>query len=419
MYLIRYKGCPSEIVEVKLNSSKSISNRLLILKHLTKQNFVINNLSNADDTNILKDCLKSVAENTNNSEYVMINAGNAGTSFRFLLSLLAITPGKWILTGSERMRERPVKVLVDALIDLGSDIQYISNEGYPPIRINEKKLNKKNVEISTSVSSQYISSLLLIAPFLPEGLTIRLKDSMVSQPYINMTLELLKHIGANYSYENQIIDVKAWNNVYNIKDYFVEPDWSSAAYWYQIVAFSNRLSLKLKYLQPNSIQGDRVISEIFKSFGVSTKYTNDGIIISKEKSTITDFYYDFVNSPDLAQTIAVTCAGLRVNARLSGLQTLKIKETNRLNALFKELKKTGLEINIHGDDSIEIIGKNFDIKKDNILIKSYNDHRMIMSFAPLAILTGEIYFNSVDQVSKSYPDFWNEAKKVGFEIEEF
>lgn len=426
-------------VEVSLPSSKSISNRLLIIRSLCDQHFEITNISSADDTVLMESLLKKIEDckYTGSYEHLVIDAKNAGTVFRFLTAYLAITTGEYILTGDDRMKQRPVGPLVVALQKLGANIEYIEKEGYPPLKIVGKKLVGGTIGIESGVSSQFISALAMIAPALRNGMQIRLKGRIASQPYVEMTLKLMRELGVDYEWTNDLISITPQK--YSPKNITIESDWSSASYWYLIAAFAEEVKLELHGLISNSLQGDFVLAHIFENFGVKTIFTENGIILQKHKKPVEYFEFDFSSHPDLAQTIAVCCAGLNIPAKLTGLQSLKIKETDRLEALEKELSKVGCDVAINDNELIlypkqlnkglqsfignshnqlnkglqPLVGKTY---KDTLLIKTYNDHRMAMAFAPLAMLFPEIIIEDPEVVKKSYPSFWDDLKKAGFEI---
>jgi len=389
------------IGSVIITGSKSESNRLLILQQLFA-NLSLKNVSNSEDTLVLKKGL--------NSNELKIDIGHAGTAMRFLTAYVASLPTKKIvLTGSERMQQRPIKVLVDALISLGADIDYLHKEGYPPLKINGKKLTNKYVKINGNVSSQYITALLLIAPSLENGLTIELIGEITSVPYIKMTLQLLSQIGVMNSWNKNLIRVSPKKEI-KTQTIIVESDWSSASYYYSLVALSKDGKLMLSHFKKDSLQGDAVLVAIYKKLGVSTNFKNDGIqLIRNSKLDLPNsIELDLKNSPDLAQTIAVTCFGLGIKCTLTGLHTLKIKETDRLVALKNELEKLGAQIEITNDSLALKGGATIN---SNVSINTYKDHRMAMSFAPLAI-KAPITIEDEKVVSKSYPDFWSDLEKV-------
>ena len=407
---------------LQITGSKSETNRLLLLQALYP-NLTIENTSNSDDSEVMAKALSTACQTE------LVEVHHAGTAMRFLTAFFAIQENREVvLTGSSRMKERPIKILVDALRQLGAEITYEENEGFPPIRIKGKKLIQNKVSLQANVSSQYISALLLIAPKLENGIELTLIGEITSIPYIKMTLSLLNEIGVETSFVGNLISVKplvtpsmssraqSRDEGPNPKSLIVESDWSSASYYYSIVALSEiGTSITLSSYKKNSLQGDSVLVEIYKKLGVETKYNSDNSIsISKsfniQPKTIN---LNLNNAPDIAQTIAVTCFGLGLDCHLEGLQTLKIKETDRLEALKNELEKLGAKVSTT-DESLTLVSTG--ILRSNIKIKTYQDHRMAMAFAPLAVKT-EIVIEDAAVVSKSYPDFWNDLKKIGFIIE--
>ena len=397
-------------LKVTITGSKSETNRLLLLQALYS-NLTIDNISNSDDSEVMQKALKVLSEKS-----TTVDVHHAGTAMRFLTAFFAIQEEKEIvLTGSSRMKERPIKILVEALQQLGAEISYAENEGFPPIKIKGKKLTQNKVSLPANVSSQYISALLLIAPKLENGLELTLEGEITSVPYIKMTLALLNEIGIETTFENNKITV-CHAKLVEATRLTVESDWSSASYWYSIVALSEiGTQITLSSYKKNSLQGDASLSEIYKDFGVETLFNvNNTITISKTKNCqLSIVNYQLNNCPDIAQTIAVTCFGLGMGCDLFGLHTLKIKETDRLEALKTELTKLGAEISVT-NESLHL-KPSTSINK-NIAINTYQDHRMAMAFAPLALRT-PIIIDEAEVVSKSYPDFWSDLKSVGFQIE--
>lgn len=383
-----------------ISGSKSESNRLLILQEFIND-FKLDNLSDSDDTKYLKKALTS-----NNT---IIDIGHAGTAMRFLTAFFSIKEGSdIILTGSERMRNRPIKILVEALQSLGADIEYLEKSGYPPLKIKGQKLINNKVKIQGNVSSQYISALLLVAPFLQNGLEIELLGKTTSIPYIKMTLNLLDKIGILYSWEESIIKIEPQKKL-KPKTIVVESDWSSASYFYSLIALSRSgTTVSLSYFNKDSLQGDSSLIEIYKHFGIETKFNNNTITLIKKNIELKSLVLNLVNYPDLAQTIVVTCFGLGIACDLTGLHTLKIKETDRLVALKNELEKLGAQVEIT-DKSLHL--KTGDIINKNIAIDTYNDHRMAMAFAPLALKV-PITINNAQVVTKSFISFWKDIEKV-------
>jgi 3-phosphoshikimate 1-carboxyvinyltransferase len=388
-----------------ITGSKSESNRCLLLKALFND-ITIENLSNSDDTELMKNALSS--------NHSLIDIHHAGTAMRFLTAYFATQNGrKIILTGSSRMKERPIRILVDALRNLGAKIEYSKNEGFPPLKIQGQEFLKSEVFLKANVSSQYISALLLIAPALKNGLNLHLDGKITSIPYIEMTLALLNEVGIKTIFESNKIMVFP-NEGHNSKTLIVESDWSSASYFYSIVSLSSvGAKINISSYKENSLQGDAILSEIYNNLGVSSKFNNSVLTIEKVSDDLPkSLDLDLSNTPDIAQTIAVSCLGLQINCNLTGLHTLKIKETDRLLALKNEIKKLGTNIEI-SNNSLEINSPKPLLK--NVEIKTYNDHRMAMSFAPLMLRT-DIYINDANVVSKSYPNFWNDLEKLGLNL---
>lgn len=408
MNLKLYKFSINRRSALTITGSKSESNRLLLLQALFPT-IGIQNISNADDAVLMQNALSSDS-NT-------IDIHHAGTAMRFLTAFLATQEGREVtLTGSSRMQERPIKVLVDALSQLGADISYKKNEGFPPLLIKGKAITKHKVSIKANVSSQYISALLLIAPSLKNGLELTLEGETTSIPYIKMTLSLLNQLGVKTKFENNTIVVEHANNGISPITLTVESDWSSASYFYSIVALSEiGTEITLSSYKKKSLQGDSVLATIYKDFGVETVFKDNSIIISKVTNCKQDtINCNLIKAPDIAQTIAVTCLGLGVNCHLEGLHTLKIKETDRLLALKNEIEKFGTPVSI-SEDSLSI--NNAQKLNDNIAVETYKDHRMAMAFAPLGLKTN-LTINEADVVSKSYPDFWKDLSQIGFMIKE-
>ena len=404
---IYIKGIDNEIImeNIFISGSKSESNRLLILQKLF-DGITINNLSDSDDTHHLQHALL-----TNDTS---INIGHAGTAMRFLTAFFATQSNRTVvLSGSERMHQRPIKILVDALRSLGAEITYTEKDGFPPLQIRGKKLIKNNVKINGNISSQYISALLLIAASLPNGLRIQLLGDITSIPYIKMTLSLLNRVGVSTNFEGQYIHVKPYLKPKE-QVLVVESDWSSASYFYSIIALSKVGSeIGLSSYSKESLQGDSVLAKIYLHFGVETSFKENSILLRKTKESSKDLLkIDLNKAPDIAQTIAVTCFGLGISCNLNGLHTLKIKETDRLEALHKELSKLGATISVT-DDSLDL--KASSKINSNISIETYNDHRMAMAFTPLAIKT-PIQILDAGVVTKSYRNFWEDMQQIGFQF---
>jgi len=395
--------------EIQLNASKSISNRLLIIKALSPKPFNILNLSSADDTVCLEALLKDF-----NEEKTTFDTGAAGTTFRFLTAFFAFQIGKQILTGSKRMKQRPIGILVDALTKLGANIIYLEKEGYPPLEIGEPMPNELNeLIIPANISSQFISALLLIAPQRRRGLKLILDGEIVSLPYLKMTLDLMKEFGIDYTFTENIIEVA--NQHYTPKDHKVESDWSAASYYYAMAALSNDCDLSLLGLKESSIQGDSCIKDIMYNLGVTSTFKDGKLVLAKHQNKKPDFFkYDFTSCPDLAQTVCVTLACLGISASLTGLSTLRIKETDRIEALKNELEKVAVKLEV-SQDSILQEGAVFNKKDTTVTFETYEDHRMAMAFACIALLTN-IRIAEPEVVKKSYPQFWADLNHLGFNI---
>lgn len=401
----------SEIVnrksEILITGSKSESNRLLLLQALYPE-FKLENVSNSDDSNLMANALSSQSE--------VVDIHHAGTAMRFLTAYFSIQEGReTTLTGSKRMKERPIQILVEALQDLGADISYLENDGFPPIKIKGKKLTKNKVSLKANVSSQYISALLLIASKLENGLELTLEGEITSIPYIKMTLSLLDEIGIESSFVNNTIIVKPNTQRLKPKTLTVESDWSSASYYFSIVALSEvGTEITLSSYKENSLQGDSTLIDIYKHFGVVSTFKENKLTLKKETLTFNLLTLNLQNAPDIAQTIAVTCFALGISCDLKGLHTLKIKETDRLVALKTEIEKLGGKVDITSDSLYLHPAKSI---KKMVSVATYNDHRMAMAFAPLALKTS-IIIEDANVVSKSYPTFWSDLKAIGFEISE-
>ena len=389
----------------KISGSKSESNRLLVLKSIY-QNLNIENLSDSDDSIVLKKYLDNLSEN--------IDIHHAGTAMRFLTALLSVKENKkFEITGSDRMKQRPIGVLVDALKNLGAEITYKDQIGFPPLIISGKKILGGEIFLSAEISSQYITALILIAPMLEKGLIINLQGPIASKPYILMTLSILDKLGIKNKFEKNKISVHPCDKIKDIT-VNVESDWSSVSYFYSIIAISKKSHLEIGSYFKNSIQGDKKLVEIYSKLGVKTEFIENKIFLEKDTECLLpkNLDLDLTENPDIAQTIAVTCFGLGISCNIKGLHTLKIKETDRLVALKNEIEKLGGKIEIT-DYSLKLY-PSFEIKK-NISIKTYNDHRMAMAFAPLSLLV-PIYIENPDVVTKSYKNFWSDLKAINFEI---
>lgn len=403
MNLQLYKSTIKSNKQIAITGSKSESNRLLLLQALYPS-INIENLSNSDDSQLMQKAL--------NSSNKIIDIHHAGTAMRFLTAFYSTQTNRKVeLTGSKRMKERPIAILVDALRQIGADVSYKENEGFPPLIIKGKLLTGNKVTLKANVSSQYISALLLIAPKLENGLELTLEGTITSVPYIKMTLNLLSQIGVESSFKDNVITVKPLSKLDKNIDLVVESDWSSASYYFSIIALSKiGTSVTISSYKKESLQGDSVLAEIYKAFGVSTEFNNNSVIISKTSEAKTIKELNLQEAPDIAQTIAVTAFGLGLSCYLTGLHTLKIKETDRLVALKTEIEKLGGSV-IITNDSLTL--ETSDSILENIEIETYNDHRMAMAFAPLALKT-DIIIQDYKVVSKSYPTFWEDLKTLGF-----
>ena len=399
--------------DILLPASKSISNRVLILNALCRYPKKIRNLSVCDDTRVMVEALQQNKET--------VDIGAAGTAMRFLTAYLSINEGYRILTGTERMKNRPIRILTDALQTIGAEIEYLEKEGFPPLRIRGKTLQGGDIFLSAGVSSQYISALLMIAPLLTNGLRLHLEGAVISRPYIDLTIMLMKFFGVTVIEEGQTFTIP--HQQYSPVEHFtVESDWSAASYWYEIMALTDDSDacISLNGLRPDSLQGDASIIGIFDRIGVKTTFTETGVKLTKKPKETGDqiFLFDFVAMPDMVQTVATTCVMLGIPFLFKGVQSLKIKETDRLAALQKELHKLGFVLTIQNGDTLA-----WDRKRcaslPSPMIATYDDHRMAMSFAPLSLCFAEgIAIVEPDVVSKSYLSFWEDLRKAGFLIGE-
>ena len=386
---------------IDLPGSKSISNRALILNALSYSPYEILNLSECDDTRVTLDALES--DNTT------FDVGAAGTAMRFLTAFLSKTVGEWVITGSERMKNRPVKILVDALNDLGARIEYIEKEGYPPLRIFGSALTGGEIHLNGSVSSQYISALMMIAPLMQKGLKIYLDGKIISKPYIEMTIQMMQEFGVVFELTENTILIEPQD--YIPIEYIVESDWTAASYWYELLSLVGKGNIFLNGLYQESYQGDCIVADIFEQLGIHTAYLSEGILLTSIKSISQGLEYDFTNQPDLAQTLAVTCCLKGIPFNFSGLQSLKIKETDRIAALKNELKKLGFVLSESGEGMLVWDGE-LCKPAEKIVIKTYDDHRMAMAFTPAAVFY-PLSIEHPEVVSKSYPGFWKEIEKIG------
>lgn len=392
---------------VQLPTSKSISNRALILHALSGGSTRPENLSDCDDTQVMIRALDYMPD--------VIDIHAAGTAMRFLTAYLCVTPGTHVITGTERMQQRPIRILVDALRTLGARIDYAGNEGFPPLCINGTQLTGSEIELAGNVSSQYISALLMVGAVLPVGLKLRLTGNIISRPYINLTLQLMHDFGAQAGWTSEgSIDVTPGG--YRDTPFRVESDWSAASYWYQMTALATGSpEVELLGLFANSAQGDSRGAELFARLGVQTEYTPQGVKLRKQGHPVVRLDEDLVDIPDLAQTFVVTCCLLDVPFRFTGLQSLKIKETDRICALITELRKLGYVIHAEQDSILWWDGERCPADEQPS-IDTYEDHRMAMAFAPACLVCPSIRINEPQVVSKSYPRYWDDLQAAGFGI---
>lgn len=406
---MQYKIKTPDVINssIQLPASKSISNRALILNGLSLNPLDIENLSDCDDTNVMIEAFTSGS--------TLIDVKAAGTSMRFLTAYLSIIPGEWIITGTERMKERPIHILVDALTSLGARIEYLGKIGYPPLKIKGTALDGGEIYLSGDVSSQFISALLMIAPTMNKGLKIHLEGDIISIPYIKLTLGMMAQFGVKTHWDDRIIKIHP--EEYKPTHYVVESDWSAASYWYEMAALMDNAQLELKGLFKNSMQGDSKVAELFLDLGVASEFTDNSVILKKTERRIKKMFHNFVSEPDLAQTFVVTCCLMGIPFMFTGLQTLKIKETDRIEALKTEMRKLGYLIYDSENSMLEWNGERCE-PEANPVIRTYEDHRMAMAFAPAAIKLGHIDIAEPKVVTKSYPRYWEDLKSVGFAIEE-
>ena len=392
---------------VQLPASKSICNRALILNALSYSPYEIQNLSDCDDTDVMVKAL-----NSNDSHF---DVKAAGTAMRFLTASLSKGVGEWTITGTERMKNRPIRILVDALNAVGAKIEYLEKEGFPPLRIMGSALQGGEISLDGGVSSQYISALLMIAPLMEKGLTLHLQGKVISKPYIHLTLQLMKQYGVESEWVGSTIKVAPQS--YRPLPYTVESDWSAASYWYEMMALSQQAEIELKGLFKESLQGDAAGAKLFAQLGVATDYKAGGVVLRKNGNVCQKLIYDFVNEPDLAQTFVTTCAFMDIPFRFTGLQSLKIKETDRIEALKCELRKLGYVLTDTNGSILEWNGERCEPEAHPV-ITTYEDHRMAMAFAPASLVRKEgIEIAHPEVVSKSYPHFWENLESAGFVVE--
>lgn len=407
---MRYRlSAPSAIkATIQLPASKSISNRALIINALAESNCTPDNLSDCDDTRVMIKAL------TQNEETIDIMA--AGTAMRFLTAYLSVTPGERIITGTTRMQQRPIQILVNALRELGAEISYTNNEGFPPLRIKGAELKGNEIALKGNVSSQYISALLMIAPALKNGLVLHLSGEIISRPYINLTLQLMQDFGAKAAWTSSD-SISVAPQPYTSIPFTVESDWSAASYWYQITALSPKTEIELLGLFRNSYQGDSRGAEVFSRLGITTEFTTKGVKLKKTGKAPERLEEDFIDIPDLAQTFVVTCALMNIPFRFTGLQSLKIKETDRIAALRNELKKLGYLIEEENDSVLMWNGERCEPEATPV-IATYEDHRMAMAFAPAIICHPTMQIADPQVVTKSYPRYWEDLRQAGFQVTE-
>jgi 3-phosphoshikimate 1-carboxyvinyltransferase len=398
---------------ILLPSSKSISNRALLIHALSGGPHRPENLSDCDDTRVVVRALEEGGDT--------LDIMAAGTAMRFMTAYLSVTPGTRVLTGTARMQQRPIQVLVDALRALGADIEYVNQEGFPPLRITGRVLAHDAITLPGNVSSQYISALLMIAPTLPHGLTLHLSGQIVSRPYIEMTLSLMRYFGAQCDWAGERT-LKVEPKPYTSRPFLVESDWSAASYWYEMVALSGpEACVTLPLLYAESLQGDSHVAEMFRPLGVTTTYGTSAegqplVSLSRTTERTTRLEWNFTSQPDLAQTLVVTCCLLGIPFRFTGLQSLKIKETDRIVALVTELRKLGFVVKDEADSILYWQGERCEPQPE-AAIDTYEDHRMAMAFAPACLTLGNVRINHPEVVSKSYPRYWDDLRAAGFQIE--
>ena len=415
--VVSFKGTQNIQAEIQLTGSKSECNRALIIKSLSKNLVKVENLSNAADTVTLNAILGDLDTTESDNETLKtVDVGPAGTAMRFLSAYLAAKNGNFLLTGTERMKQRPIGILADALKEIGADISYAEKDGYPPLHIKgPMKQATSHIKIKGDISSQYISALLMLAPNLPQGLTLEIVGELTSKPYVEMTLAMLAESGITHEWKENKIHIATQS--FKPATLIVEPDWSAASYWYSIVALAKNAEISLPNLREESLQGDSQIKTIMEIFGVSTTKTANGISLKKDAEiNNSDQILDLKTCPDLAQTIVVVAAALGLNLSFTGLETLKIKETDRVAALQNELAKIGVKLN--EDNLVYTLDCSALHFPKQVTFETYEDHRMAMAFAPLALLIDEVKIEDYNVVEKSYPYFWEDLKKAGFDVQE-
>ncbi len=398
---------------VKITGSKAISNRLLMMAALSYSEVEFENLSASEDTELLKFYLSFFDTCTSSRIAMIVDSENAGAVMRFIMAYAAIREGRWLITGHERLKEHSIKPLVDALRKLGAEIEYTEKEGVPPVKVLGKNLAGGDVSIDAQQSSHFVSALMLIAPYLNYGLTINMKGKPVSRSYINMTAYLMQHAGVDVEMDDEAIKIQPGD--YNLKPYFIEPDWNNASYWYELVALSKNGEIFIEGLKEQSIQGEKEIAEIFKSFGVQTTFEKEGIRLVKTGEAAKEFLYNFTDTPDLALPVIVTCAALKIEGKFKGLNRERIKESTRLEALENELQKIGAVLK-QEKNGYQLTFKEGFVPEDSLILDADNDHRLAMSFAPLALKVKHLEIYSPGTVKKSYPGFWKDINNFGVEV---
>jgi 3-phosphoshikimate 1-carboxyvinyltransferase len=414
--LVSFKSAQHIEAEIQLTGSKSECNRALIIQSLSKGDVKVENISNAADTVTLNHILQQLAKSSETTDEQIVDVGPAGTAMRFLTAFLNTQSGNFLLTGTERMKQRPIGILAEALKSIGANISYSEQDGYPPLKITGPfTQTSSNLKIKGNISSQYISALLMLAPSLPLGLNLHIEDELTSRPYVEMTLAMLNECGISHQWDDNVIRIAKQD--FQPSTLIVEPDWSAASYWYSIVALAKDAKISLPYLREKSLQGDSQIKTIMEIFGLSTHKTSNGIAFEKtNKIAENPGILDLKTCPDLAQTIIVVAAALGQNLAFTGLETLKIKETDRVAALQIELAKIGVKL-LENNLVYTLDCSNLKFPK-KLKVATYEDHRMAMAFAPLALLIDELEIEDYRVVEKSYPYFWEDLKKIGFSVAE-
>lgn len=400
--------------DIYLPASKSESNRLLVIDAiLGSDDLQIENLSNSNDTKVLNTALETLIQLKGTNISVTLDMQDSGTAMRFITAFASAINVKSLITGSERMKERPLGILVETLKLIGANIRYIDNDGFPPILVEGKRIKGGVIDIDATVSSQYISALMLMAPKMTNGLIMYLKGDVASMPYIKMTAKVMEHFGIEILMHENAIAIKK-QQYSSRREYIVESDWSAASYWYEMAAFSEDVDLFLHGLKKDSIQGDSILAEIYEQFGVHSEFLENGVRLTKTNNHCQHFSLDFLNYPDIVQTLVCTSAGLGLSGEFRGIHNLRFKETDRIHALHTELKDMGLVLD-SSEDHILIEASKI---RSTRPIRTFADHRMAMAFAALAVSLGEITIESPNVVNKSYPGFWEDLKKTGFTLEE-